>query len=365
MSKFFTTTILAGILSATACSASDSNETGGALISADVKSQPNQTFRFLAIGDHGYRVEGKPKRSAMTQVARNAVENCNKTPCDFALLLGDNIYPKGASGSPADERVFSDLFIKPYGNLGAGNDDFRIYAALGNHDWGSSRKGGLAQLEFMQNTPPFYMDGLSYSVKPPAGGGDVEIFVIDTTMLLAAQRGEPKKALPRTDKEKNQLETLRTALEQSAAKWKFVIGHHPLWEAGGQKATQATAMRGMVLPMLCDYADAYFAGHQHTLEIHAFDCPVDAGEQPQPPLLHVVSGAAAKTRSISDEILEAMRLASSIEPIWVEGQSFGYFEVEVSGDTLEITPISTLKEDVHTPGDTFTHAHSRRFANRY
>ena len=34
---------------------------------------------------------------------------------------------------------------------------------------------------------PFYMDGIIYRVRPPAAQGEVELFVIDTTVLLAGQ----------------------------------------------------------------------------------------------------------------------------------------------------------------------------------
>ena len=38
--------------------------------------------------------------------------------------------------------------------------DFRIYAALGNHDWKTSRAGAMAQVRLPRTDAPFYMDGL-------------------------------------------------------------------------------------------------------------------------------------------------------------------------------------------------------------
>lgn len=363
MSKTLTATFLTVAIGLSACNAGEPADVKRTEQAGVAPVNLSSTIRFLAIGDHGYQVEGKPERSGMLPVAKDAVNNCNKTACDFALLLGDNIYPKGASGKPEDAILFNELFIKPYGDLGGGSEDFKIYTVLGNHDWQKSRKGAMAQIRFMENNAPFYMDGLSYSAKPAVG--DVGIFAIDTTMLLAAQRGKPKQALPKNDTEKNQLADLAKQLEQSTAKWKFVIGHHPLWEAGGQKAEQATLMRDMVLPILCDHADAYFAGHQHTLEIHSFKCPVKAGQAAQPDLMHVVSGAAAKTRKISEDVVEAMRQAPGIEPVWTAGESYGYFAVELSGDRLEITPVLTPKKGAHNLNKQFRHALTRRFADRH
>jgi hypothetical protein len=40
-------------------------------------------------------------------------------------------------------------------------------------------------MRYLETTSPFYMDGIVYRVKPPAGNRDVEIFVLDTEVLLA------------------------------------------------------------------------------------------------------------------------------------------------------------------------------------
>ena len=76
----------------------------------------------------------------------------------------------------------------PFKDFGAFAPDFRIYATLGNHDWRTSREAAMAEVRYLETTPPFYMDGIFYSVKPPAGRGDVEMFVLDTEVLLAGRR---------------------------------------------------------------------------------------------------------------------------------------------------------------------------------
>jgi hypothetical protein len=61
---------------------------------------------------------------------------------------------------------------------------------------------------------------------------------------------------------------LEEALRTSTARWKFVVGHHPIWSSSGSKFEQGRALREMILPAMCRYADAYLVGHDHTLEIH-------------------------------------------------------------------------------------------------
>lgn len=126
--------------------------------------------------------------SGLAPVATAMRSYCAKQGCDFATLLGDNIYPDGATAGADgidDALRFRDLLTIPYGPLGDGRKDFRIYTVLGNHDWHTSREGALAQVRFMETSPPFYMKGLFYRIVPPAGLGAVEIFAIDTQVLLA------------------------------------------------------------------------------------------------------------------------------------------------------------------------------------
>jgi tartrate-resistant acid phosphatase type 5 len=146
--------------------------------------------------------------SGQAPVATAMRSYCAKQGCDFATLLGDNIYPDGATAGADgidDALRFRDLLAIPYGPLGDGRKDFRIYTVLGNHDWHTSREGALAQVRFMETSPPFYMKGLFYRIVPPAGRGAVEIFAIDTQVLLAGTRSTrlcslttPPKLRPRS-----------------------------------------------------------------------------------------------------------------------------------------------------------------------
>jgi tartrate-resistant acid phosphatase type 5 len=290
---------------------------------------------FIAVGDTGaetrwfsffgswYGVRGQhwaPGKSGLKTMAPLLQTYCKTSKCDFGVMLGDNIYPDGVDGEDADDdqERFDDVFIKPFTPLLENNPDFRIFPALGNHDWRGKRKGVQAQVDFLKTTPPFDMRGNFYSVKPKDTAGLVEVFVIDTEMLLSTQTVyaahltddgneardsediKTAKAFtkPVTEAEKNQLGWLKGALKASTAQWKIVVGHHPLWSSGSSKFEQAHALRRILLPVLCGQADAYFAGHEHTLEVHADSCETVMPEGEAKPLLQVVSGAFAKSRLV-------------------------------------------------------------------
>ena len=112
----------------------------------------------------------------------------NSATCDFGVMLGDNIYPSGATlGTDGfdDELRFKEVLGDPFANIVDEPADYTSYVTLGNHDWETSREGGLLQVKYLEDTDGFYMDGTYYSVKPAAGKGEIELFVVDTSMILA------------------------------------------------------------------------------------------------------------------------------------------------------------------------------------
>ena len=319
---------------------------------------------------------GYVMRSGQQPVADAMRAYCASSSCEFALMLGDNIYPDGATmGADGidDAKRFEDIFTIPYKGLGAGEDDFRIYTALGNHDWHTSREGAMAQVDYMEKSDQFYMDGIFYTVKPPSANGEVELFVIDTEVMLSGMGypeallnddGSEKKgtgpddidpwAMPANEGERNMVPWLENALKNSTAKWKFVVAHHPLWSTGGSKFEQARALRKALLPMLCEYADAYFAGHEHSLEIHTDSCETTPKGKREVPLLHVLSGAAAKERATHNRFAAYQAKAYPQQTAhFVRGMIWGFTHVELKGDEGVVRVISTPTDSSGVPYEEF------------
>ena len=298
-------------------------------------------------------------------------------------MLGDNIYPNGATlGTDGhdDATRFETIFREPLGPLAELGADFRIYAALGNHDWKTSRAGAMAEVDYLTRTAPFYMDGIIYRVRPPAAQGAVELFVIDTTVLLAGQtvyedaladdaselrptrREDPERwVIPKTRSERDMVAWLERSLAESDARWKIVIGHHPLWSSAGSKYEQARVLRRLLLPALCRYADAYLAGHDHTLELHYDDCSQALPRSTVAPLPAIVSGAAAKQRALNTAFMRhQLERYPELATDWASGLVWGFAHLTLSGDEATLRFVTTPDDG----SGTTTLAHTARFKRR-
>jgi tartrate-resistant acid phosphatase type 5 len=326
---------------------------------------------------------GMVMASGLEPVAKAMRNYCEDAGCAFAVMLGDNIYPNGATlGADGhdDATRFRTLFTEPFGTLGARQPGFAIYPTLGNHDWRTSRAGAEAEVAFLRENPPFKMGGLFYRVLPPAAHGQVEIFVIDTHVMLAGTTVYEDKldsngselptdeleqpdawAKPSNDAERGMQQWLDDALRSSTARWKIVIGHHPLWSSSGGKFEQARALRRLVLPTLCRYADAYLAGHEHTLEVHTDDCSQGLGQATDVPLLQVVSGAGAKQRGVN-RLFAARQLRKypQLRSVTTTGMVWGFTHLTLDADQLTVRVITTPNDGRGTPVETHVSKYRHR-----
>ncbi len=318
--------------------------------------------------------------SGLWPVAR-AMQTWCETPgrCDLAVMLGDNIYPSGATlGTDGrdDADRFGALLHQPYIGLQQQNPDFLIYPVLGNHDWDTSRGGAMAQLEWMQASPLYQFPALFYRSKPSP---DVELFAIDTTLMLAGHSvpevvlDQHGRVLPTevfeqpapwelpVGAERDMLSWLEQALRESDARWKIVVAHHPLWSSSGGKYHQAKVLRELLMPTLCRYADAWLAGHEHTLEVHTDDCRTVFGAPDTKPLVQLVSGAAGKQRPLNTLFMtyQDQRYPQK-ETYYARGQLWGFAGLQLGDETGEITLLTTPDSGTGEPQVAFRFSFERR-----
>lgn len=208
-----------------------------------------QNTGFLVFGDFGMGNQTQKK------VAKAMEVFCQRELCEFALLLGDNIYPDGVES--AEDPQWKKKFEEPYRFL-----DFNFYPALGNHDYRGSIE---AQIEYSNINPNWKMPARYYSFKKC----HVEFFVIDTE-----------------DFDLEQSDWLRSKIEKSKATWKIVYGHRPIFSHGGHGNSKM--LQNKLLPILKNRADFYLAGHDHHLEY------LTKGYFPE----FIVSGSAAESRPV-------------------------------------------------------------------
>ncbi|WP_125559593.1 metallophosphoesterase [Pseudoalteromonas rubra] len=288
---------------------------------------------------------------------------CQIKRCDFAIQLGDNIYPDGAGANDGkdDQQRMNDLILKPLQPLFAQQPELVVYSALGNHDWKTSRKGVKLQTEWMASQPNFTMSErgyYSYTIGEP--GNDVELFVLDTNMLLSGQHyyeiplrpdgseqglasalaaGQAevedieRHEEPVNGEDHRQLAWLADGLKNSKAKWKLVYGHHILWSIGGTKYDEGHVLRRLILPELCQYADAYIAGHEHDLELLTDDCSRVMPGNSKPKLPLIISGAAAKMRGTHTPFAQQQeRRYPEYDLVWSKSFIWGFTHIELDND---------------------------------
>ncbi len=210
-----------------------------------------QPIRVLAFGDFGDGSE------AQRRVAGSMLQYHQEHGFDFAITLGDNFYPRGMD-SPTDPRWetwWSSLY-----------DPLKIpfYATFGNHDW-NQPNGPAAEILFSQRSPSWRMPAAYYTFQ----AGAVQFFALDTDIVSEAQ-----------------LRWLTESLDKSAATWKVVYGHHPIFSAGQHEDNEEKIAQ--LLPVLKDRADVYLAGHDHDMQ-HL---------EPEGRLHFFVAGTGGKLRTI-------------------------------------------------------------------
>lgn len=283
----------------------------------DDASVPDTVVRFIAVGDTGLG------NSVEADVARSMEKKCAKSGCDFAIMLGDNIYDTGVTSSMDPQWVTK--FEAPYARL-----SFDFYAALGNHDYGGGGVGdewGKAQYQLdyaVQSTSQkFKMPSHYYSFRK----GPVEFFVLDTNSQLYG-----RDAQQRVD--------MTAAIGASKATWKIAYGHHPYRSNGphGNAGTydgtvnvtpwSGASVKSFMDSVVCGKTDVYFSGHDHSLQWLTDTC---SGTE------LLVSGAGAQTSSVGTK--NATYFAAS-EP--------GFVYVVVQGRSLTATFVDTQDRERFT-----------------
>jgi predicted MPP superfamily phosphohydrolase len=227
-----------------------------ATISAGALIKPSLAFsspvdgkvRFALLGDWG---TGDKNQGG---IATQMLASHQRTPFDFIISAGDNIYPNGAG------RHFQRNFEQPFATFLT--DRVKFYTVLGNHDVDEGRQD---QCQY----PLFNMGGQNY-YKIQRGNGLVEFFMLDSTDFGATQAN-----------------WLESSLSASKAKWKIAVFHHPIYSSGKQHGS-ALGLRKVLEPLFKRYGvSVAFSGHDHIYERTNL----------QQGIQYFVSGAGGKVRS--------------------------------------------------------------------
>ncbi|MEN9799521.1 MAG: hypothetical protein RL653_3218 [Pseudomonadota bacterium] len=257
--------------------------------------------RFVAIGDTGKGNAGQ------VDVANAIQQKCAQAGCDFAVVLGDNIYPSGVSSQ--NDPLFQTHFEQPYAQL-----DFPFFMVLGNHDYGANGAGtsfgvGSYEVQYTQLSTKWRMPAEYYRFR----FADVEFFATDTNMQMFSSVNAQRNAL-------------KGWLQQSTATWKVSLGHHP-YKSNGEHGNAGNYDGVGFLPIvsgdgvkdfyedvLCGKVDLSLFGHDHSRQWLDVRC---AGTE------LAVSGAGASVTTLKNN-----------NPALFAKATLGFLWVEVRGNTL-------------------------------
>ena len=288
-----------------------------------------QTVRFIAFGDAGAGT------GAQYAVAQAIKEVCDVRGCDFAVLLGDNIYPDGVHS--ARDPQFETKFEEPYADL-----KFPFFVALGNHDNGEDsahNRYGDFEVDYAKRkdrkSDKWHMPARYYAFSAPIasapGKSIVDLFALDSSPLAPYADDPDPKWKPEVYGVA-QLQWLQAALKRSSAPWKIAFAHHPYVSDGGHgnaghylarhpasRNVDGKPWRDLLEQTVCKSADLMLAGHDHDLE---WLKPVSACGKTE----FVISGAGGA---------ELTGFYNNSNPIWWQHSGrYGFFWFEATRDQL-------------------------------
>ena len=292
--------------------------------------------RFIAMGDSG---TGSPQHYA---VARAMAEVCERKAglddqampgCEFVLGFGDNIYESGVT-HVYDEQ-FEEKFELPFEPVA-----LPFYMILGNHDNtgfiggdGAGNARGEFQVDYHfradRMTDRWQMPDRYYRFswgENASGEPLIEFFGLDSNQIA---RGFADANFNYSYQRYGlqQLSWAKEGIRQSPATFRVAMAHHPYISNGLHgNAGNYDGIPGALLPVLagqrwrdfieegvCDQADFFMSGHDHDLQQLK---PVTRCGRTE----FVVSGAAGKTRSLTDEARNPA--------YFQQGDVYGFFWME-------------------------------------
>lgn len=293
------------------------------------------TYHIVAFGDFG-----DDNQEAQIRVRDSISELVAVQAHWYGFFLGDNFYPDGVQSST--DPQFMNKLVNIYQDL-----KLPFLAALGNHD----HLGNIqAQIDFTKLEANPYVRGEQKLWEMPSSvysrkwdEPSLEVFVLDTEMAdlkseatqehlkkLATHSPEDQGTSPSKSWE-DQMSWLKAQLKKSTAKWKFVIGHHPIISDVKRKSRQSHpslyANYKTLENIIVNHAHLYICGHDHSLQIHELGT-FETGHGP----LQIISGSGGATHTIkkyhhSDAIYRAAP------------RSHGYMRIKLSKEALEIIPV--------------------------
>lgn len=240
-------------------------------------------FSFLVasdLGRNGY-YDQKPVAEMMGEAAKIVGP-------EFVAALGDIHHFMGVQSvhDPLWTTNFEWIYTHP---------ELMIpwYSVLGNHEY---RGNSQAVLDYSQISRRWQMRDRYYSMTWPIDeddreGGTILLLFIDTAPLIDKYRNDSENYPDCRDQSmEKQLAWIDSTLENSGARWKVVMGHHPVYAATTKPESERSDLQVRLQPLLDKHAvDFSVAGHIHNFQhIRVSNSDVD----------YFVNSSASLTRNV-------------------------------------------------------------------
>ncbi len=245
------------------------------------------TVRFVALGDVGHA------NATQREVAQAVAQVCLSEGCDFGLLLGDNLYPRGLETD--DDGPLRRIWA-PYQPL-----NLPFYAVIGNHDdspFDPTR--AQRQVAFSQREHLFRMPSRMYHFHALNN----DFWAFDTQRVFWFGSDAHRRWLNGSDRKDG---------------WQIAFGHHPFRSSGehgdagtyeglpGIPYASGRALRTFFEEEVCGKVDLYLSGHDHHREYQEH-CGVAL----------VVSGTGSSTRPLERRPPSPGFASDAAGFVWVE-----------------------------------------------
>lgn len=274
-----------------------------------------KALSFIAFGDLG-----RNGADHQIQVAKAMSKVAEQLRPSFYVVTGDNFYPSGVVSEKDPlwtyslENIYSDFVFQ-----------WDWYPVLGNHDY-KSNPG--AQVAYSKISRRWKMESRYYSKLFPINDDTTQqvlMVFIDTNPLIAEfYKNKEYGPNVRTQDSTAQLKWIKKQLSISNTniKWKILVGHHPMYSAGGRENGYDTkSIRGTLKPLFDKYGvDLYIAGHEHSLQyLH----------DSQAVTHHFISGAASESTPVHNT--DMVQMAAS---------AYGFMFFSIQSGVVTIQTIS-------------------------
>lgn len=270
------------------------------------------SLNFMVIGDWGHNGHFYQK-----EVAHQLEIAMYQTDADFIVSTGDNFYPNGVASvnDPLWQSAYEDIYHGPHTF-----EDW--YVVLGNHDYLGNAQ---AQIDYTNKSQRWQLPARYYSKAFELENNEQVLMVfLDTNPIQPEYKTRDKYRSTQGQGYKTQLTWLETQLAGSDAKWKIVVGHHPLYSSG-KRFGRNQGLRDILEPIMERHnVQAYIAGHEHDLQ---YNQPENSN------IAHFVSGGGSEARFVKQR--EFTRYAEATP---------GFLSVSINGETLKVSAINHLGE---------------------